>query len=168
MEGDMILKVNTYNSKNGCALIINSPITKTPKAFQYYRILLWDRSWQQLQNALLIFHIRTHNSRIWIVLQHPKLLELNILWHPATNKPFLLTYPQFIIPPYRAKWNKIRNPHQWFWQSSAILLPQLYGWVIFKVPQNISRRYFVLHHQPPYFVHKKLKEMHLRMTNKDV
>jgi hypothetical protein len=25
-----------------------------------------------------------------------------------------------------------------------------------------------LHHQPPYFVHKKLKEMHLRMTNKDV
>jgi hypothetical protein len=39
---------------------------------------------------------------------------------------------------------------------------------IFRAPQNISRRYFVLHRQPPYLVHKKMKQMHLYMTNKDV
>jgi hypothetical protein len=31
---DKIFKVNIYNGRNGCALIINSPIARRPKGFQ--------------------------------------------------------------------------------------------------------------------------------------
>ncbi len=42
---DRIFKVNIYNSRNGCAFIISSPIVRGPKAFQQNKTLLWDRFW---------------------------------------------------------------------------------------------------------------------------
>ncbi len=124
--------------------------------------------------SIIVFHahlkwqFKTHNFRTVIILWHPQLLELNVLWNPTTNKPFFFTYLQLIISSYRAKLNKIRKPHQQFWPSIAILLPQSYSRAIFRVPQSISKRYFVLDHQPPYLIYKKPKQMHLCSTDKDI
>jgi hypothetical protein len=105
---------------------------------------------------------------MWIILWHPKLLELNIIQNHVINVPFLFTCPQFINSPSRVKWNRIQNPYQQFSLYSAIFFPQSYGQAIFRAPQSINRTYFVLHHQQPYLVHKNLKQMHLHMTNKDI
>jgi hypothetical protein len=41
---DKIFRVNIYNNRNGCTFIINFPIARRPKAFQYNITLPWDRS----------------------------------------------------------------------------------------------------------------------------
>jgi hypothetical protein len=55
-----------------------------------------------------------------------------------------------------------------FAHPTTFFFPQLYGWAILRAPQNISRRYFLLHNWPSYFVHKKSKQMHVYMTDKNV
>jgi hypothetical protein len=43
-KDDKIFKVNINNGRNGCTLIISSPIARRPKAFQQNKTLPWDRS----------------------------------------------------------------------------------------------------------------------------
>jgi hypothetical protein len=83
-----------------------------------------------------IFKVNIYNGKNGCT--HSKLLKLNTIWNPSINEHFLFTCPQFIISPYQAKWNKIRNPHQQFWPSSAIFHPQSHGRTIFRAPLNIS------------------------------
>jgi hypothetical protein len=85
--------------------------TRRPKAFQQNKTLLRERFKQQLQNILLVIHIKAYKFNIWIILQHPQLPKVNMLWNDIVNDPFLLICPQFIITPYRVEWNKIKDPH---------------------------------------------------------
>jgi hypothetical protein len=41
---DKIFTVNIYNRRNGCTVIIISPIARRLKAFQQNKILLWEMS----------------------------------------------------------------------------------------------------------------------------
>jgi hypothetical protein len=41
-KDDRIFKVNIYNGRNGCTLIISCPIARRPKAFQQNKTLSWE------------------------------------------------------------------------------------------------------------------------------
>jgi hypothetical protein len=87
--------------------MIRPPITRKPKTFQEGWILNGQRIWQQLKDVFPINHITTKLYGVGFILVHPHFPKLHIFRKPTVNKFFLVNGLGGIIPPYKAKMNKI-------------------------------------------------------------